>query len=86
MIEKPGEAKKDAYCKRRNPDLRGDFETHPGHDFGTESGADGDDDKNGLRGMDLNPTTGTFLFNYEHTLTTGFAFACDPYQSYAKRL
>lgn len=44
-------------------------------DSGPEAGPDGnDDDDNGMRGMDFNPSTGKFLISYEDTQTTGFAF------------
>jgi hypothetical protein len=44
-------------------------------DSGPEAGPDGnDDDDNGMRGMDFDPSTGTFLISYEDTTTTGFAF------------
>jgi hypothetical protein len=44
-------------------------------DSGPELGPDGnDDDDNGMRGMDFDPSTGTFLISYEDTTTTGFAF------------
>ncbi|MEM7164420.1 MAG: hypothetical protein AAF581_03095 [Planctomycetota bacterium] len=44
-------------------------------DSGPEAGPDGnDDDDNGMRGMDFDPTTSTFLISYEDTTTTGFAF------------
>ena len=41
-------------------------------DSGPEAGPDGnDDDDNGMRGMDFDPSTGTFLISYEDTTTTG---------------
>lgn len=44
-------------------------------DSGVEAGPDGnDDDDNGMRAMDFDPVTGTFLISYEDTTTTGFAF------------
>lgn len=44
-------------------------------DSGPEAGPDGnDDDDNGMRGMDFDPSTSTFLISYEDTTTTGFAF------------
>lgn len=43
-------------------------------DSGPEAGPDGnDDDRNGMRGMDFDPSTGTWLISYDDT-TTGFAF------------
>ncbi len=44
-------------------------------DSGPEAGPDGnDDDANGIRGLDFDPSSGTFLVSYEDTTTTGFAF------------
>lgn len=44
-------------------------------DSGPELGPNGnDDDRNGMRGMDFNPASGTFLISYEDSTTTGFAF------------
>ncbi len=44
-------------------------------DSGPEAGPDGnDDDRNGMRGMDFDVTTGKFLISYEDSTTTGFAF------------
>ena len=43
-------------------------------DSGPEAGPNGnDDDRNGMRSMDFDPSTGTFLISYEDTTTTGFA-------------
>lgn len=43
-------------------------------DSGPEAGPNGnDDDRNGMRGMDFDQTTGSFLISYEDTTTTGFA-------------
>lgn len=44
-------------------------------DSGPEAGPDGnDDDGNGMRGMDFDPSSGTWLISYEDSTTTGFAF------------
>lgn len=44
-------------------------------DSGPEMGPDGnDDDDNGIRGLDFDPSSGTFLVSYEDSTTTGFAF------------
>lgn len=44
-------------------------------DSGPESGPDGnDDDDNGIRAMDFDPLSHTFLISYEDSTTTGFAF------------
>ena len=44
-------------------------------DSGPVLGPDGnDDDRNGMRGLDFNPSNGKFLISYEDTTTTGFAF------------
>lgn len=44
-------------------------------DSGPEAGPNGnDDDSNGIRGMDFDPLTLTFLISYENTTTTGFTF------------
>ncbi len=43
-------------------------------DSGPEAGPDGnDDDRNGMRGMDFDPSSGTFFIRYEDTSTVGFA-------------
>lgn len=42
---------------------------------GPVGGPDGnDDDRNGMRGMDFDQTTGSFLISYEDSTTTGFGF------------
>lgn len=44
-------------------------------DSGPVLGPNGnDDDRNGMRGMDFDPITSTFLISYEDSTTTGFTF------------
>ena len=44
-------------------------------DSGPEAGPNGnDDDDNGMRALDFDPATSTFLLSYEDTTTTGFSF------------
>ncbi len=44
-------------------------------DSGPVAGPNGnDDDRNGMRGMDFDQTTGSFLISYEDSTTTGFDF------------